>query len=1287
MLNRIFLKHSLSLFAFSCFCGLAFLSLSGADKPAKNKAQTPADQLLIVFMIGEEGYKTAESLPAFAKAHLQPLGFRTEFIFADKKDPNSFPNLDVIKQADLLFLSVRRKTLPAAQMKLIREYLDSGKPLMAVRTSSHGFSLSKGKPADGYVEWKGFDKEVLGGEYAGDFNNKTPTDVTTQLRAEQNPIMATVRNKYFRSKGSMYKSINLKGSTKILLRGLSRVEGQPVQMPVAWTNTYKKSRVFYTSLGHASDFKINTFTHTLVNAVYWCLKRTPPQVDVAGKISRDRFKKDIAANAEVDKVMKSFKGRGEVGDESDPTPPEEAVKLFQVHKDFEMESIAAEPEVMQPLYMSFDHRGRMWVVQYLQYPFPAGLKVIKYDQYLRAVFDKVPPPPPNHFKGADKISVLEDTNGDGTFDKVKDVITGLNIVSAVTVGKGGIWVLNPPYLLFYPDANGDDIPDGDPEVHLSGFGLEDTHSVANSLKWGPDGWLYGANGSTSTGTVSSEVTKRVHFKGQMIWRYHPVSKVFEIFAEGGGNTFSVEIDSKGRVFSGTNNGGTRGMHYAQGGYAKKNWGKHGPLTNPYAFGYYEHMRHKGYMERFSQTFSIYEGGIFPAKYNGAVFAANSLHNRVMASQLIPDTSTYRTEDMPPIVLTQDRWFRPVDIKVGPDGCVYLADWYDSRLTHVDPRDNWHKTSGRIYRLKPNNFQPIKPFDLSKQSNAELIQTMGHANKWFRQKAVQVIGERGDQSMIPALTKIVKSEQDDRALEALWALNQLGAFDEHLALELLGHQDQHIRRWTIRLLGDSHQISQQLAKALVERAKVESYAEVRSQLASSAKRFPAEAGLEITHQLLKREEDHADLHIPLLLWWAIENKATSDRDAVLKLFSKPGFWQVKMVKDYILERIMQRYAMAGGPENYDMCAKLLELAPSAEHKQKLMVGMLEAFRGQKIDNLPEALSKGLAEYQKTLGESDLALALRLGDKAATSRALKIIADKNADRPTRLTYIEIFGQLKTKEAVGPLTAILSLSGADTHSLKRVALQALMNFDNPSIGKKILSRYHSTLLDEHDVRSTAQRVLASRKAWSKQFLGEVNAWRIKANTIPLDVVQQMALHDDPEIKASIKKHWGKVRGTTPAEKKKEMSRVAKLIKSKGGDLASGKQLFKKTCAVCHTLFGEGGKAGPKLTGYERDNVDFMLLAVVDPSAAIREEFTNFLVVTEDGRTVTGLIDEQTTKTLTLKDVKGQSVLINKEDIEILKALDLSLMPDGLTKNLSDKEVQDLFAYLMSRTPNRGK
>ena len=157
-------------------------------------------------------------------------------------------------------------------------------------------------------------------------------------------------------------------------------------------------------------------------------------------------------------------------------------------------------------------------------------------------------------------------------------------------GRGGVWVLNPPYLLFYPDRNNDDVPDGDPEVHLQGFGLEDTHSVVNSLRWGPDGWLYAAQGSTVTGHVTrpglDAGKEPVHSMGQLIWRYHPETRRYEVFAEGGGNAFGVEIDAKGRIYSGHNGGDTRGFHYVQGGYYQKGFNKHGPLSNPYAFGYF-----------------------------------------------------------------------------------------------------------------------------------------------------------------------------------------------------------------------------------------------------------------------------------------------------------------------------------------------------------------------------------------------------------------------------------------------------------------------------------------------------------------------------------------------------------------------------------------------------------------------------------------------------------------------------------------------------------------------------
>jgi putative membrane-bound dehydrogenase-like protein len=176
--------------------------------------------------------------------------------------------------------------------------------------------------------------------------------------------------------------------------------------------------------------------------------------------------------------------------------PAESLTRFLIHEDLALDQVLAEPVVRQPVFLNFDERGRMWVVQYLQYPAPAGLRLMSHDKWWRAVYDKVPPPPPNHVPGKDKITIHEDTDGDGKFDKQTTFVDGLNIATACVKGRGGVWVLNPPYLLFYPDADDNDVPDGAPVVHLEGFGLEDTHSVVNSLCWGPDGWLYAAQGST-----------------------------------------------------------------------------------------------------------------------------------------------------------------------------------------------------------------------------------------------------------------------------------------------------------------------------------------------------------------------------------------------------------------------------------------------------------------------------------------------------------------------------------------------------------------------------------------------------------------------------------------------------------------------------------------------------------------------------------------------------------------------------------------------------------------------
>ena len=314
--------------------------------------------------------------------------------------------------------------------------------------------------------------------------------------------------------------------------------------------------------------------------------------------------------------------------------------------------------------MTFDSRGRLWVVQYLQYPFPAGLKVVKYDQYLRAVFDKVPAAAAARREGADKITVFEDTDGDGKYDKHKDVITGLNIVTSVAVGPrrhlGAESAVSAVLSRRQRRRRARRRSRGAPERLRPG-----RHALGRQQpEVGPRRLAVRRQRQHDDRQHQlSDVTKNVAFQGQMIWRYHPDTKVFEIFAEGGGNTFSLEIDTAGRVFSGTNGGGTRGMYYPQGSYGEKNWGKHGPLTNPYAFGFFEHMRHEGDADRFRQTFVIYEGGAFPEQYRprdhrGQRPAQPRLGQRAACATPRPTArSTCRC-----LAVTTDRWFRPVDVE-------------------------------------------------------------------------------------------------------------------------------------------------------------------------------------------------------------------------------------------------------------------------------------------------------------------------------------------------------------------------------------------------------------------------------------------------------------------------------------------------------------------------------------------------------------------------------------------------------------------------------------------------
>ena len=274
--------------------------------------------------------------------------------------------------------------------------------------------------------------------------------------------------------------------------------------------------------------------------------------------------------------------------EAQQLSPAESVKAMSVPADMDVQLVASEPLVRQPVCIEHDDRGRLWVIQYLQYPNPEGLTRVAVDRFSRTRYDRVPEPPPYGPKGADRITILKDSDGDGVMDEGKDFVNGLNLATGLAFGHGGVYVLNVPYLLFYPDRNRDDVPDSDPEVLLTGFGMEDAHSLANSLMFGPDGWLYGCQGSTVTANIRGSEFQ------QGVWRYHPTTKEFELFCEGGGNSWGLDFDATGRLFYSTNYGGHVLLHGLQGANYVKSFAKHGALHNPHAYGYFEHAPHQTY---------------------------------------------------------------------------------------------------------------------------------------------------------------------------------------------------------------------------------------------------------------------------------------------------------------------------------------------------------------------------------------------------------------------------------------------------------------------------------------------------------------------------------------------------------------------------------------------------------------------------------------------------------------------------------------------------------------------
>ncbi len=952
-------------------------------------------------------------------------------------------------------------------------------------------------------------------------------------------------------------------------------------------------------------------------------------------------------------------------------PPAEAAKAMTVPEGFRVQLAAGEPQIHQPIAMAFDHRGRLWVAEGYTYPIraPEGA-------------------------GKDKIVILEDTDLDGTLDSRKVFIEGLNLVSGLEVGFGGVWVGAPPYLLFIPDEDGDDQPDAEPRVLLDGFGFQDTHETLNSFIWGPDGWLYGCHGVFTHSRVGKPGTpdaERTALNAG-VWRYHPLRHEFDVFARGSSNPWGVDFNDRGQAFI-TACVIPHLFHVIQGARYRRQAGQH---FNPHVYDdiktIADHVHYIGNIRDHAwwghepivpnDTSAaggghahcgamVYLGDNWPDEHRNHIFFNNIHGNRVNNDLLEREGSGYVGHHGKDLLLANDRWFRGINLRYGPDGSVYLIDWYDKNACHRRTPEIWDRTNGRIYRVVYGDTKP-KKVDLSKLSNKELTALQSHKNDWYGRTARRILQQRGQDSNVhQMLSEVINSsESPPTRLKALWTLHVTDGFSEVDALSRLDDPDEYIRAWTIQLQLEDGEVSKTFLDRMKQLAVKDPSPVVRLYLASALQRLPNGERWPIAEALASHEEDSQDHNLPLMYWYGIEPLVQDDPARALELSLST---EVPLISQYLIRRA------ANDIKAIEQVAELLTTVKSVEQELAILNEMQRAFEGRVGIPMPQAWT---AAYEKlTTSESaevrDRAdqVAIILGDKRIFPRMRQRLMDSKSGLTQRRQALEILVRGRDPDAASAFQAVLKDPG-----LRAAAIRALAALDDPGTPTVVLAEYQK--LNENE-RRDAIGTLVARPRYAHALLTAIESKVVPRTDLHAFHIRQLLRFENESLNDRIKQVWGEVRPSSQ-DKQQLIARYRTTLTAKNShvpNLSNGRRIFSKACGSCHVLFGEGGKVGPELTGSNRANLDYLLENILDPSAVLGKDYRMSVLALADGRIVSGLVQKETESALTVRTI-NDTVVIAKADIDDRQLSDNSLMPDGLLDQMKPEETRDLAAYLASPT-----
>jgi putative membrane-bound dehydrogenase-like protein len=943
-------------------------------------------------------------------------------------------------------------------------------------------------------------------------------------------------------------------------------------------------------------------------------------------------------------------------------PPEKAAAAMTVPEDFRVQLFAGEPDVHQPIALCLDDRGRVWVAEAYSYPIRRPDKEAK-----------------------DRIVIFEDTDGDGHFDKRTVFMEGLNLVSGLEVGFGGVWIGAAPYLLFVPVKEGEDQPAGPARILLDGFGYHDTHETLNTFSWGPDGWLYGCHGVFTHSRVGKPGTpgaERVPINAG-IWRYHPRRHVFEVFAHGTSNPWGLDFDDRGQAFceccviphcfhviQGARYLRQAGEHFNPHTYADIGTiadHLHWQGANPWAGN--ERSDSQGGGHAHCGTM-IYLGGAWPAEYRGRMFMGNIHGRRLNVDLLRPTGSGYVASHGKDFLLANDAWARFINMRYGPDGNVYLIDWYDKQACHVPNPGVWDQSNGRIYKISYRGSKLVHA-DLRKLSDRELVQLQLHPNDWYVRHSRRILAERGGSPDVhAALDKIAFGHPDEtRRLRGLWALHVSGGLNEDRIRNGLSDASAHVRAWTIQLALESGPVSAELRERLANLARTDPAQVVRLYLASGVQRLPLSQRWEILRGLLGHAEDATDHNLPLMYWYAAEPLAAEDAGRALALALEA---RVPPVLGFMARRI----ASEATPGAVATVTSALDKNDKPEAEKALLRGLQDGLQGRRQVAMPPAWSRVanrlLRSPDAEVRSRGSALAVTFGDRAAFAEMRRVLTAADADPADRQQALASLLAARDRDLASVLQRLVS-----DPNLRGAALRGLAAYDDPRTPAVILGAYRSYKSDE---KRDALNTLASRPAYGRALLDALAAAKVPAADVYADVVRQLRNLRDAGLDRRVAEVWGVVRAT-PKERQQQIARYRQMLTAAAPapDLSLGRAIYARTCGQCHTLFGAGGKVGPDITGSNRANLDYLLENILDPSAVIPKEYAATVIELKSGRFVTGIVRGETAAALTVVTA-NETLMVPRDEIESRRNSDTSMMPEDQLKPMSDAEVRALIAYLQS-------